>query len=79
MRPCEKRWHQRETEGREHHREVRENKTEVVWPLKEARPRLRWKKDTGDGTTWGKKNRTTETEMDGLSQPRHESHRNDER
>ena len=34
---------------------------------------------TGDGTTWDKKKRKTETEMDGLCQPRHEGHRNDER
>ena len=54
-RPCEKRGHQGETEGREHHREVQERKTEVVWPRKEARPRLCRKKDSGDGTTWEKK------------------------
>ena len=52
---------------------------QVVWPLKEARPRTRQKKDSGDGTTWEKKKRKTEAEMDGLCQPRHESHRNDER
>ena len=37
---------------------------------------------TGDGTfgtTWEKKKRKTEAEMDGLCQPSHESHRNDER
>ena len=28
---------------------------------------------------WEKKKRKTEAEMDGLCQPRHESHRNDER
>ena len=44
----------------------------------EARPRLRRKKDSGDGTTCEKKARKTEAEMDGLCQPRHESHRNDE-
>ena len=30
---------------------VQESATEVVWPRKEARPRLRRKKDSGDGTT----------------------------
>ena len=34
---------------------------------------------TGDGTTREKKAKKTEAEMDGLCQPRHESHRNDER
>ena len=37
---------------------------------------------TGDGTfgtTWEKKKRKTKAEMDGLCQPRHESHRNDKR
>ena len=28
-----------------------------------------------NGTTWEKKKRNTEAEMDGLCQPRHESHR----
>ena len=51
----------------------------VVWPRKETRPRIHRKKDYGDGTTWEKKKRKTEAEMDGLCQPRHESHRNDER
>ena len=60
-------------------REVHESATEVVWPRKEARPRLRRKKDSGDGTTRVKKARKTEAEMDGLCQPRLESHRNDER
>ena len=46
--------------------------TEVVWP-KEARPRLRRKKDSGDGTNRETKARKTEAEMDGLCQPRHES------
>ena len=78
-RPCEKRKHQGETEGREYHKEVQESATEVGWPRKEARPRLRMKKDSGDGTILDKKARKTEAEMDGLCQPRHESHRNDER
>ena len=58
---------------------VQESEAEVVWPRKEARPRLRLKKDSGDGTTREKKARKTEAEMDGLCQPRHESHRNDKR
>ena len=78
-RPREKRKHQGETEGREYHREVQESETEVVCPRKEARPRLCRNKDSGDGTTREKKARKTEAEMDGLCQPRHESHRNDER
>ena len=79
-RPCEKRKPQGETECSEYHREVQESSTEVVWPRKEARPRLRRKKDSVDGTTREKKARKTEAEMDhdGLCQPRHESHRNDE-
>ena len=59
--------------------EVQESATEVVWPRKEARPRIRRKKDYGDGTTREKKARKTEAEMDGLCQSRHESHRNDVR
>ena len=78
-RPREKRIHQGETEGREYHREVQESATEVVWPCKEARPRLRRKKDPGDGNTREKKVRKTEAEMDELCQPRQESHRNDRR
>ena len=38
-------------------------KTEVVWPRKETRPRIRRKKDPGDYTTWEKKKRKTEAEM----------------
>ena len=70
---------ERETEGREYQREVQESATEVVWPREETSPRIRRKKDSGDGTTLEKKVRKTEAEMDGLGQPRHESHRNDER
>ena len=77
--PSEKRKHQGETEGREYHREVQESATQVGWPRKEARPIPRRKKDSGDGTTRGKKARMTEAEMGGLFQPRHDSHRNDER
>ena len=43
------------TESREHNRVVQESKTEVVWPPKETRPRIRRKKDAGGGTTWEKK------------------------
>ena len=57
---------ERETESREHNREVQESKTEVVWSRKEARPRICRKKDSGDGTTWETKKRKTEAEMDGL-------------
>ena len=56
-----------------------EKATQVVWPRKEAIPRLGRKTDPGDGTTRVKKAMKTEAEMDGLCQPRHESHRNDER
>ena len=78
-RPCEKRKHQGENEGREYRREMQESATQVVWPRKEARPRLYRKTDSGDGTTRETKARKTEAEIDGLCQPRHESHRNDER
>ena len=54
-------------------------KARLRWFGQEARPRLRRKKDSGGGTTREKKARKTEAEMDGLCQPRHESHRNDER
>ena len=56
-RPCEKRKLQGETEGGEYRREVPESATQVVWPTKEARLRLRRKKDSGDGTTREKKER----------------------
>ena len=69
--------HQGETESREHNnREVQESKTE---PPKEARSRIRQKTDSGDRTTWEKKKKKTEAEMDGLCQPRHERHLNNER
>ena len=66
-----------ETEGREYHTEVQKNKTDVVWPPKEARPRLRRRKDSGDGTTCEKKARKTEAEMYVLCQTGHETHQND--
>ena len=68
-----------ETESRGHNREVQESKTDVVGSRREARPRIRRMKDSEDGNTWEKKKRKTEAEMDGLCQPRHESHLNDER
>ncbi len=43
---------------------MQEGKTEVVWPRKEARPRLRGKKYFGDGSIWEKKKRKPEAEMD---------------
>ena len=58
---------------------MQESATQVVWARKKARPRLRRKKDSGDGTTREKKARKAETDIDGLCQPRHESHQNDER
>ena len=78
-RPCEKRKHIGETEGREYRREVQESATQVVWPRKEVIPRLHRKKYARDGTTREKKARKTEAEMDGLCRPGHESHRNDKR
>ena len=39
-RPCEKRKHQGETEGREYRREMQESKIEVVWTCQEARPSI---------------------------------------
>ena len=78
-RPCEKRKHQGETEGREYRREVQESKAEVVWTREETRPRICRKKDSGDGTTRENKARKTEAEMDGLCKPRHVTHRNEER
>ena len=40
---------------------------------------VRRKKDSGDGTTWEKKKRKTEAEMDGLCRPRHDSYWDNER
>ena len=84
MRPlakisCETGTHQGETEGREYHREVQQRATEVVWPRKETIPKLRRKTASGDGTTREKKARKTESEVDELCQPRHESHRYDKK
>ena len=47
----------------------------MVWPRTDTIPRIRRKKDSGDGTTWEKKKRKTEAMMDGLCQPKHESYR----
>ena len=58
--------------------EVQESEIEVVMTREETRPRIRRKKDYGDGTTWEKNARKTEAEMDGLCQPRHVSNRNNE-
>ena len=58
---------------------LKESKTEAVWRLKEARPRLRRKKDSGDGNTREKRKRKTEAAMDGLCQPRHESYQDNRR
>ena len=41
----------------------------MVWTRQEARPRLRRKKDSGDGTTWKKKARKTEAVMDDCINP----------
>ena len=43
---------------------MQESKTEVVWTRQEARPRIPRKKDPGDGTTWEKKKRKGEADMD---------------
>ena len=55
----------RELKYREHHIEIQENKIEVVWIRQEVRPRIRRKKDSGDGTTWEENSRKTEAEIDG--------------
>ena len=47
----------------EYRREVQESATQVVWPRKESRPRLRRKKDSGDGTTRETKARKNEAEV----------------
>ena len=43
----------------------------------EVIPRIRRKKDSGHGTTWEKKARKTEAEMDGVCQSGYKSHRNE--
>ena len=60
-------------------REVQESYTGVDWTREETIPRIHQKKDFGDGTTWEKKNRKTEADMDGLCQPRVESYRDNNR
>ena len=47
----------------------------MVWKREETRPRIRWKTDTGDGTSWEKKKRKTKTEIDALYQKKHEGYR----
>ena len=42
-------------------------------------PRIDRKKYSGNGIKWEKKARKTESEMDGLCQPGHESNLNDKR
>ena len=49
---------------------MQESKTDMVWTRKEARPRTRRKKDSGDGATREGKKMKTDVEMDGLCQPR---------
>ena len=56
---------------------MQECNIEVVWTRQEARPRIGLNKYSGDGTNWKKKATKTESEMDGVFQPGHESHRND--
>ena len=50
----------------------------MVWTREETRPIISRKKDSGDGTTWEKKKKKTEAEMDGLCQPRHEGYRSEQ-
>ena len=50
-----------------------------VWTREETMPRIRLKKDSGDGSTGEKKKRKTEAEMNELCQPRHESYRDNNR
>ena len=49
--------------------------SDLILTCEETRPRLRRKTNTRDGAIMEKKNRQTESEMDGLCQPRHESYR----
>ena len=51
-RAFEKRKQQRETEGREYRREVQESATQVVWSRREARLRLRGKKERKKERLW---------------------------
>ena len=50
-----------------------ECKTDVVRTREETIQRIRRKKHSGCGTTWEKKKRKTESEIDGLCQPRRDS------
>ena len=77
-RPCEKRKHQGGNEGGGYRREVEESATEVVWPRKEATPRLRRKKDSGYVPPGRRKRgRPNQRWMECVN--RHDIHRNDER
>ena len=42
----------------------------MVWTREDARPGIRRKKVSGDGTIWEKKKMKSESEMDGLCLPR---------
>ena len=62
----------------EYHREEQESNIEVFLIRQEARQIYVGRKTLEIvPRTWEKKARNTEAEMDGLCQPRHESHRND--
>ena len=50
-----------------------------VRTIKWLKIKVKVKVKVKDGTTWKKKKTKTEAEMDVVCQPRHESHRNDER
>ena len=71
-RPCEKRKHQGETECGEYHREVQESVTDMV---RFGHVKRRDQDYVGRNPL---EMAPSEAEMDGLCQPRHESHRNDE-
>ena len=42
---------------------LHETETGLVWICEETIPRIRRKKDSGDGSTWQKKNRMTEAKI----------------
>ena len=48
---------------REHHRELQESETEVVWACEETRSRILRKTDTGYGTIWETKKGMTTAEL----------------
>ena len=49
----------------------------MVWTRYEAIPRIRRKKDSGDGTTWEKKARKTEAEIGGVLASTYDKTRDD--